>query len=92
MITRCLENKVYTITANRTGREERSGKNFSYTGKSQITAPDARILCRASAQNDEIGIVEIDVQTARNKRINEHNNIFADRKPEYYQDLVKTNF
>ena len=92
MITRCLENKVYTITANRTGREERSGKNFSYTGKSQITAPDARILYRASAQNDEIGIVEIDVQTARNKRINEHNNIFADRKPEYYQDLVKTNF
>jgi len=21
-----------------------------------------------------------------------HNNIFADRKPEHYQDLVKTNF
>jgi predicted amidohydrolase len=92
MITRCLENKVYTITTNRTGCEERSGKKFSYTGKSQITAPDARILYRASFQNDEIGIVEIDVQTARNKRINEHNNIFADRKPEYYQDLVKTNF
>ena len=92
MITRCLENKIYTITSNRTGCEERSGKKFSYTGRSQITAPDTRILYRADAQNDEIGIVEIDVRTARNKRVNEHNNIFADRKPEYYQDLVKTNF
>jgi predicted amidohydrolase len=90
MVTRCLENKVYTITANRTGFEKRGGKIFSYTGKSQITAPDAKILYRAGAQNDEIGIVEIDVQTARNKRINEHNNIFADRKSGYYQDLVKT--
>ena len=92
MVTRCLENKVYAITANRTGCEERGGKKFSYTGKSQITAPDTRILYRADAQNDEIGIVEIDVRTARNKRLNEHNNIFTDRKPEYYQDLVKTNF
>ena len=92
MVTRCLENKIYTITANRTGCEERSGKKFSYTGKSQITSPDARILYRADAQNDEIGIVEIDVQIARNKRINKHNNIFADRRPEYYQDLVKTDF
>jgi len=92
MVTRCLENKVYTITANRTGCEERSGKRLSYTGKSQIASPDGRILYRAGVQNDEIGIVEIDVQIARNKRVNEHNDIFADRKPEYYQDLIKTNF
>lgn len=92
MITRCLENKIYIVTANRTGCEERSGKRLSYTGKSQIASPDARILYRAGAQNDEIGIVEIDVQSARNKRMTGHNNIFADRKPEYYQDLVKTDF
>jgi predicted amidohydrolase len=92
MLTRCLENRVYAVTANRTGCEERGGKKFSYTGKSQITAPDARILYRAGAQNDEIGIVDIDVRTARNKRINEHNNMFADRRIDCYQDLVKTDF
>jgi predicted amidohydrolase len=92
MITRCLENKIYIVTANRTGDEERSCKRLSYTGKSQIASPDGRILYRACAQNDEIGIVEINVQTARDKRINVHNNLLADRKPEYYQDLVKTNF
>jgi predicted amidohydrolase len=92
MITRSLENKIYTITANRTGYEERNGKKLSYTGKSQIASPDARILYRADARNDEIGIVEIDVQKARNKKVTGHNNIFADRQPEYYQDLVKTDF
>jgi predicted amidohydrolase len=86
-----LENNIYVITANRTGSEERSGKSLSYTGKSQITSPDARILYRADAQNDEIGIVEIDVQMARNKKINDYNDIFADRRVEYYQDLFKTN-
>ncbi len=91
IVTRCLENNIYVITANRTGNEERSGKSLSYTGKSQITSPDARILYRADAQNDEIGVVEIDVQMARNKKINDYNDIFADRRVEYYQDLVKTN-
>jgi predicted amidohydrolase len=91
MVTRCLENNIYVITANRTGREERNDKNLSYTGKSQITSPDARILYRADTQNDEIGIVEIDVQMARNKKINDYNDILADRRVEYYQDLVKAN-
>jgi len=91
MITRCLENKVYVVTANRTGCEERDGKKLYYTGKSQITSPDAKILYQASEKDDEIGIADIDVQKARNKRINEYNDILNDRRPEYYQDLVKTN-
>lgn len=91
MVTRCLENNVYVITANRTGREERNGKSLSYTGKSQITSPDARILYSADAQHDEAGIVEIDVQKARNKKINEYNNILADRRVEHYKDLIKAN-
>jgi predicted amidohydrolase len=89
MVTRCLENNVYAITANRTGREERSGKNLSYTGKSQITSPDARILHQADGQKDEIGIVGINVQVARNKKINNYNDVLADRRVEHYQDLVK---
>ena len=44
---------------------------------------------RADGQKDEIGIVEINVQMARNKKINNYNDIFVDRRVEYYQDLVK---
>lgn len=89
MVTRCLENKIYAITANRTGREERSGKSFNYTGRSQITAPDGSILHRASADSDEAGAVEIDIAKARDKKVNVYNDLFADRKAAYYQDLVR---
>jgi predicted amidohydrolase len=89
MVTRCLENKIYAITANRTGYEDRNGKRFSYTGKSQITAPDGSILYRAAPNSDEIGVAEIDISQARDKRTNKYNDLFADRKVAYYQDLVK---
>ena len=89
MVTRCLENKIYAITANRTGCEERNGKNFNYTGKSQITSPNGSILHRADADSDEMGIVEMDIANARDKRTSIYNDLFADRKVTYYQDLVK---
>ena len=79
------------MTANRTGEEERGGKKMRYTGKSRITPPDARILYRANEENDEIGVVEIDVQLARNKRLNEYNDLFADRRVEFYNDLIRSN-
>jgi predicted amidohydrolase len=89
MITRCLENRIYVVTANRTGVEQRDGKKWRYTGKSQITSPDAQILFRAAEEGDEVGIIEIDVQQARNKRLNKYNDLFADRRVELYQDLIK---
>jgi predicted amidohydrolase len=89
MITRCLENRVFAIVANRTGEEKRGEKKWRYTGKSEIVSPDARVLCRASEENDETGIVEIDVSLARNKRINKYNDLFSDRRVEYYNELIK---
>jgi predicted amidohydrolase len=89
MITRCLESRIYVVTANRTGEEERDGKKWRYTGKSQITSPDARILYRASEESDEVGVVEIDVTKSRNKKLNKYNDLFADRRVEFYQDLIK---
>jgi predicted amidohydrolase len=89
MVTRCLENKIYSITANRTGVEERNGKSFIYTGKSQITAPDARILYRADAVRDEIGVVGMDISLARDKRINKYNDLLTDRRVENYGDIIK---
>ena len=89
MITRCLENRIYVVTANRTGEEQRNGKKWLYTGKSQITSPDARILYRAAEESDEVGVIDIDVQLARNKRLNKYNDLFAERRVELYQDLIK---
>jgi len=84
MITRCLENRVFAVTANRTGSEDRGGKSLSYTGKSQITGYDGSILYRASEEEDAGTVVTIDVLNARDKQLNPYNNIFSDRQPDHY--------
>jgi len=90
MKTRCLENHVFAITANRTGTESRGGRSLRFTGGSQVTAPDGRVLCRAGEATEEVGIVEIDVNEARSKKVNEYNDLFKDRKPGYYSILTES--
>jgi predicted amidohydrolase len=87
MITRCLENRVYAITANRTGVETRGGKTFRYTGRSQITAPGAQILYRGGSEADEVGVAELDLAVVREKKINVFNDLFTDRRPGYYGSI-----
>lgn len=85
MTTRCLENRVFAVTANRTGEEIRNGKRFHYTGKSQITGPDAKILYQAGAETEEIGLAEINIHLSRNKNLNPYNHILLDRRDSFYR-------
>lgn len=86
MIIRCLENRVFAVTANRVGTEERiQGKTLKFIGHSQITAPDGRILCRASSARAEAKAVEIDVSEARRKKITPLNDIFRDRRRDLFE-------
>jgi len=89
MKTRCLENRVYGITANRTGVEARDGKSLQFTGKSQITSPKAEVLYQAGAETDEVGIFDIDVTLAADKQLNEYNNLFEDRRPDFYEKILR---
>jgi predicted amidohydrolase len=88
MLTRSLENKVFTITCNRIGSENRAERRLSFTGKSQITDPEGRVLLRASQGREEIGLAEINPLLAREKKMSENNFIFEDRRPEFYQRLL----
>ncbi|MHA1724812.1 MAG: nitrilase-related carbon-nitrogen hydrolase [Promethearchaeota archaeon] len=85
MTTRCLENRVYAITANRIGLETRGDDQFLFTGKSQITSIDGYILSSAPEDEIYVDVVEIDVEKARNKKLNEFNDLFKDRRPEFYK-------
>src|SRR3990172_4529809 len=88
MITRCLENRVFAITANRVGIEERiKGERLKFIGKSEIVTPSGKILYRASGNKEEIGIVDINPKEARNKRITQLNDIFKDRREKLYKLL-----
>jgi len=85
MITRCLENRVFAITANRIGKEKRGKDVFTFTGKSQITSFDGKILSSAPQDTICIDVVEIDITKADNKMINEYNDILKDRREEFYK-------
>ena len=84
MVTRCLENGVFAITANRIGSETRGSKTLTFTGMSQITANKGEILAQASKKKEEVTVVEFDPLFARAKQITQNNDLLADRRPSLY--------
>ncbi|AAL81141.1 acyltransferase [Pyrococcus furiosus DSM 3638] len=80
MPIRALENRVYIITADRVGEE----RGLRFIGKSLIASPKAEVLAMGSETEEEVGVAEVDISLVRNKRINDLNDIFKDRRPEYY--------
>lgn len=84
MFTRAIENRVFTITANRTGKDINGGRELSFTGQSVIVDPEGNYLHRGSENNEECVIVEIDPDDALDKNITSLNNIFDDRRDEFY--------
>ncbi len=85
MPTRCLENRVFAVTANRIGVEERGGKRLAYIGRSQVVGTKADVLVSAGGGTEEARFVEVDVAQARTKRLNEWNDLLGDRRPEQYE-------
>ncbi len=85
MVTRCLENRVFSITTNRIGQEERGGKPpLRYIGMSEVVSPSGKILHRATEDQAELVVIDIDPAEARNKSINPYNNLLEDRRLQYY--------
>jgi len=85
MITRSIENRVFTATANRIGTE----RGVKFSGLSQITDIKGNRLCQMS--NEEIGIasVTIDPLLADDKSITARNDVFADRRPVLYTRITQ---
>ncbi len=84
MRTRCLENRVFAVTANRVGTEQRGGNTLTYIGQSQITSVRGDILHRSPVNEPEIAVVEIEPRNADSKRLNDRNDLFDDRRPDAY--------
>lgn len=84
MVTRSIENRVFTITANRIGKENLDGSNLNFTGKSQITSPNGRILYRGPEKLATVHVMEIEPLEALSKKISARNDLFKDRRSEFY--------
>jgi 5-aminopentanamidase len=88
MVTRSLENGVYSVTANRIGTEARGGKEpLTFTGGSQILGPSGRVLSGLDDREKGWTVAKINVEEARNKQITAHNDRFGDRRPDLYRKL-----
>ena len=87
MVTRCLENRVFSVTANRIGSEARGGKDrLTFIGLSEVVSPRGRILHRAPRDIEDLTLVEIDPAEARIKALNDYNDLLRDRRPAFYAD------
>lgn len=84
MPVRALENKVFTVTANRIGSDVRDEKKLSFIGLSQVVTPAGKIRHRAPAGREELYVTTIDPAMALEKNLNQYNQVLADRRPKLY--------
>lgn len=80
MKTRCLENRVFAVTANRVGSE----RGLRFIGRSEIVSPRGEVLVRASRSKPEACVVPIDPRLALDKKVTPANDLFKDRRPQAY--------
>lgn len=88
MFARSVENRIFSITANRTGTETQAGRTLTFTGSSQILDWKGETLAAAPATGEHIGLADIQLSEADSKAINPFNDLFGDRRIEFYGPLI----
>jgi len=89
MTVRAIENRVFSILANRIGSEiASSGESITFTGMSQVIDPMGQIIISSTQDEEVVKVAEIDPTLAENKWITPYNHIIKDRRVEYYKDLI----
>lgn len=84
MITRSIENKIFTVTANRVGQERLNQNKLRFTGASQITSPLGSILYRGPKNKETVHVMTINPAEAQDKSISDKNDLLGDRRPKFY--------
>jgi predicted amidohydrolase len=84
MSARALENKVYIGVANRTGKEKQGREELVFNGSSAIYDYNGKHLTSAGSENEINISCEIFPEKTRDKSFNKINDIFEDRRPDFY--------
>ena len=79
-----IENKVYLAVANRYGKESAGGEDVEFNGISGVWKYNGELMAQAGPADETVLTVEIEPEKTRNKSFNPYNDIFGDRRPEYY--------
>jgi predicted amidohydrolase len=88
MLTRSIENRIYTVTANRTGVETRPGGRVAFTGRSQIVDPGGAIVARAGVREACARAAAADLALSRDKSLTARTHLFRSRRPRFYRRLT----
>lgn len=85
MILRSVENRIFTMTANRVGTEARGGfAPLTYIGQSQVISPSGEVLARAPRETKAILEVSFDPSSAKTKTVASESDAFSQRRPDLY--------
>lgn len=87
---RSMENHLYFVAANRVGTEN----GFGFCGRSSICGPDGIVLASCDDDRETLLHADVDLSIARNKTIQRTAGThvidrFADRRPEFYECIVR---
>jgi len=83
MVLRSLENRVFSVTCNRIGKE----RGLTFIGQSQIIDSKGNILYRAGT-DEEVITREITIEDADSKYVTQKNHVLEDRNPAAYQIIT----
>lgn len=95
LLTRALENRVFVVTANRTGADDRPAPHgrgrwrVPFTGRSQIVGPDGVVLAKATRAAEVAVATDCDLALARDKSLTPITHLLKSRRPRYYRALVR---
>ncbi len=87
MFARSVENGVFTLTCNRIGTEDRTGRKLTFTGGSQILSNRGKMLASASDEGEEFISVKFKPSDADEKYLTSTNHIIKDRRSDFYKEL-----
>jgi predicted amidohydrolase len=83
MPLRALENRVFTLTANRVGTEHRADHSLRFIGRSVVASPRGERLAECSQDAEEAAVVDLDLDRC-DPYFTPRNHVVADRRPEFY--------
>lgn len=84
MRVRSVENRVFTASSNRVGKE----RWFSFSGGSQVTSPRGKSLLKMKRDESGVNWVDIEPSDADNKMISNVNHLLDGRKVSVYGRLL----
>lgn len=85
MITRSQENRIFSVTANRIGREDRAQQPLEFIGLSQIVDPIGQLVVRMDSEREGAASATLRLRPG-DKRITPRNDLWEDRRPDQYRD------